>query len=374
MSNLDPVITVSPMLHQDEPRIRVDLPYDPALIQKIRSVPGARWSAVQRCWHVPKTVETWQQLRMLFGAIQVTGAAALEPTRDESPRAPLPKTPGSPLAERFAPDKISLFALPGETDLMGLYLPPGLVPEHLATVKNIHGRRWDAELKVWRVPCTKLTVRFLDKYFPGLADWRFPLPADLPERLAEAPAQQRKAAKETIPAGYGEAVVALEQCLTLKWYSWRTVKAYKNCLRQFIRHYDDIKPSQLTRKQLDEYVAGLIREKRISESHQNQILSAIKMFYAEVVGQEEKVQGLFRPKRSEKLPQVLTQEEVARLLKAIDNIKHRCMLILAYSAGLRLGEVLQLKLTDLQPEYQRLFVRQGKGKRIAAPSCRTKHG
>ena len=79
---------------------------------------------------------------------------------------------------------------------------------------------------------------------------------------------------------------AVHRCLTVKGYSWRTVKAYKNCFRQFIRHYDEIKPSQITRKQIDEYVVGLIREKRISESHQNQILSAIKMFYAEVIQQE----------------------------------------------------------------------------------------
>jgi len=148
----------------------------------------------------------------------------------------------------------------------------------------------------------------------------------------------------------------IQKCLTLKRYSWRTVKAYKNCFRQFIRHYDEIKPSQLTRKQIDDYVAGLIREKRISESHQNQILSAIKMFYAEVIQQEHKVQGLFHPKRPEKLPQVLTEEEVTRLLKAVDNLKHRCILMMVYSAGLRLGEVLNLKITDLQPENHRIFI------------------
>ena len=99
------------------------------------------------------------------------------------------------------------------------------------------------------------------------------------------------------------------------------MKAYKNCFRQFIRHYDEIKPSQLTRKHIDDYVLGLIREKRISESHQSQILSAIKMFYAEVISQEHKVQGLLRPKRPDKLPQVLTEEEVTRLLKAVGYLR-----------------------------------------------------
>lgn len=149
----------------------------------------------------------------------------------------------------------------------------------------------------------------------------------------------------------------------LKRYSWRTIKAYKNCFRQFIRHYDDLKPSQITRKQIDAYVFGLIKEKNISESHQNQILSAIKMFYAEVVEQEEKVRNIIRPKRPQKLPHVLAEAEVVRLLKATDNRKHRCILMMIYAAGLRLGEVLNLRIADLQPEQRRIFVRAGKGKK-----------
>lgn len=216
--------------------------------------------------------------------------------------------------------------------------------EHRTPNIEVNGRRWDAEMKVWKIPYTKLTLRFLEKYFPGLLDWTFKPGEDIPERLEEAPKHIPQAKTTVTPAKYEEAVTALEQCLTLKRYSWRTVKAYKNCFRQFIRHYDDIKPSQLTRKQIDDYVVGLIREKRISKSHQNQILSAIKMFYAEVVQQEEKVQGLFRPKRPEKLPHVLSENEVTRLLQVTTNLKHRCLLMLIYSAGLRLGEAINLKI------------------------------
>ena len=347
------------MLYENQQRIRVNLPYDPALIQKIRTVSGARWSPKDRCWHVPKTADAWSQLKALFGEIQVVSAPETPP--DTPPLSPPPKMPASPLAERYAADKITLLPLPESKDFMGLHLPAGLVPAHLATVKNIHGRRWDAEMKVWRVPCTKLTLRFLEKYFPEILEWTFQPADDIPERLEEAPKYARPAKTETTPAKYEEAVTALEQCLTLKRYSWRTVKAYKNCFRQFIRHYDEIKPSQLTRKHIDDYILGLIREKKISESHQSQILSAIKMFYASVVQQEHKVQGLFLPKRPEKLPHVLTEEEVTRLLKAVDNLKHRCILMMIYSAGLRLGELLNLRIADLQPENHRIFIRNGKG-------------
>jgi site-specific recombinase XerD len=87
------------------------------------------------------------------------------------------------------------------------------------------------------------------------------------------------------------------------------------------------------------------------------------MFYTSVIDQEEKVKGLFQPKPPKKLPQVFLEEEVTALLRAVDNLKHRCILMLIYSAGLRLGEVINLRLTDLQPQQNRLFVRGGKGKK-----------
>ena len=73
-------------------------------------------------------------------------------------------------------------------------------------------------------------------------------------------------------------MIHLEQVLMLKRYSWRTIKGYKSCFRQFLMFYNGTRPSQLTRRQMDEYIVWLIKEKRISESYQNQILSAIKMF------------------------------------------------------------------------------------------------
>ena len=92
-------------------------------------------------------------------------------------------------------------------------------------------------------------------------------------------------------------------------------------------------------------------------------LSAIKMFYGEVLGQEGKVQNLLRPKKAQKLPHVLMEAEVLRLLRSADNLKHRSILMLIYSAGLRLGEAVNLRIDDLQPQARRLFIRGGKGKK-----------
>ena len=162
---------------------------------------------------------------------------------------------------------------------------------------------------------------------------------------------------------YELALVKLEEALLLKRYSWRTIKVYKMAMSGLMHHYNDVKPSQLTRNQIDAYVLHLIKTKQISESYQNTILSAIKFFYATVIEQSDKVENLYRPKKPQQLPQVLTKTEVTNLLKATTNLKHRCILMLIYSGGLRLGEVTQLLVNDINFEVKRLFIRKGKGKK-----------
>lgn len=326
----------------------------------IKSLNQWWWHPEEKVWSVPRTPETARQCQAYFGSAlvidrsQEVSVALVRTTEEKGQRLALLKTQS---------DKITLHQHPHKKEVLLLHPPATLVESHLAKVKNIHGRRWNADWFAWEVPYTQLTVRFVGQYLLGLVHWTFTPDDNIPERLPGVEPQPKTYKEATIPAKYEAAVTALEQTLLLKRYSWRTIKSYKNCFRQFIRYYDDIKPSQITRKQIDAYVFELIKERNISESHQNQILSAIKMFYSVVILQEEKVLNLFRPKKSQKLPQVLTEQEVTYLLRAVDNLKHRCILMLVYSAGLRLGEVINLRLKELQPEQNRLFVRGGKGKK-----------
>ena len=244
---------------------------------------------------------------------------------------------------------------------MRLYLPKCLAPTYLTTVKNIHGRRWNPDALAWELPLTQVSLRFIRQYLPDVVQWTFTPAADLPERL-DAPQPQRKATPPT-PARYEAAVVELEQVLMLKRYSHNTIKTYLKAFRQYIMFYNNQKLSSLGRAEIDAFIVHQIKTKNISESHQNQILSAIKMFYEAVLGQSEKVRNLIRPKTPLKLPHVLTESEVERLIGATGNLKHKCILMLIYSGGLRLGELIRLRLNDLEPNAGRIFVYGGKGKK-----------
>ncbi len=333
--------------------------FDPAFPARMKQVGGAWWSPQEKRWLLPYTPNAWNKLKYHFSEDSFFFEAGFSPPETEpAAAAPLPDyAPPVPQGENF----ITLALHPTDAGKLRIYLPKEMAPQWLPIVKSIHGRIWNPDAVAWEAPLTKITVRFVEKYLAGVAQWTFTPSPDLPERV-EAPAKPRYT-PQCLPARYEAAVTALEQVLLLKRYSHRTVKTYLTTFRQYIRFYDTVKPSQLSRSQIDAYIAHQIKTKRISESHQNQILSAIKLFYEEVVRQPEKVRFLIRPKRPMKLPHVLTEYEVGRLLKATDNLKHKCILMLIYSGGLRLGELIQLRLADLEPDNGRIFIYGGKGKK-----------
>jgi len=105
----------------------------------------------------------------------------------------------------------------------------------------------------------------------------------------------------------------------------------------------------------------MIQTHNISRSTQNQSINAIKYYLEHVLGQDRTFFELHRPKKVVKLPVVLSLEEIQRIFKCTPNLKHKAMLVTLYSAGLRIGELLNLKLGDIDSDGMRIWIREGKG-------------
>ncbi len=103
-------------------------------------------------------------------------------------------------------------------------------------------------------------------------------------------------------------------------------------------------------------------EKRWSDSTQNQAVNALKFYYEKVLGQERTYYDL-RPRRSRPLPGVFSEQEVQRLFVAVRNLKHRTILMLIYSGGLRIGESIRLRKEDVHVDRKQIFIKGGKGKK-----------
>lgn len=339
-----------------------NLQYDESFPGKMKQVHGARWAPEHRCWHIAESIEAWRQFRELFPQDEIiyqegfVAPGQFPSGKQESTQIRHAKDP-----KQDPSSVITLSPHPEGAYKAYIHVPPSMLAAYLPIVKNMHGRKWVPEHKVWEVPLTKVTLRFIEKYLPDVVDWTFDPPAELPERLEVVRPQPRPRSFRL--SKFETEITALEQALLLKRYSWRTIKNYKSCFRKFLLHHEPLHPREITRSQMEAYLVKLIKERNISESHHKQIVAALGTYYREIARQETKVFQFAQPKKSKKLPQVLTETEVVRLLQAIDNPKHRSILMLVYSAGLRLSEVINLRLNDLQPEKQRLYVHGGKGKK-----------
>jgi len=121
--------------------------------------------------------------------------------------------------------------------------------------------------------------------------------------------------------------------------------------------------SSITTEEFKVYLHDLIFNQRRSTSLINQHISAFKIFYSDILKNDWERIKIKRPKKVQKLPVVLSMDEVERLISVIINIKHRAMVMLLYSAGLRRSELLQIKPSDIDSENMKIHVRQGKGKK-----------
>ncbi len=151
--------------------------------------------------------------------------------------------------------------------------------------------------------------------------------------------------------------------LRLRRYSHHTVKAYKSHLKLFFEHFAPRDPATLTNANVQAYLEYLITKKKISTSFQNQAINAIKFYFETVLERPRHIYRVERPKREDRLPSVLSQEEVKKIFSKIDNLKHRCIIYLIYSAGLRLSEVINLKIGDVDSKRMLLHIRGAKGKK-----------
>ena len=155
--------------------------------------------------------------------------------------------------------------------------------------------------------------------------------------------------------------------LIVKRYSENTITVYKDHIIRFFNYFPQTEPSQLKDENVKEFVLFLLKKKRISYSYQKQAISAIKFYFEKILRRETKKYYFEMPRaQEEKLPIVLSKREVKKILDCTYNIKHKAILSTIYSAGLRLSEVVNLKIADIDGDRQLIYVRGGKGKKDRA--------
>lgn len=150
--------------------------------------------------------------------------------------------------------------------------------------------------------------------------------------------------------------------LTVKRYSENTIKIYTDCLKKFLLYFVKFEPQNITDDQVKEYLLYEIKTKKISLSAQKQIISAIKFYFEKILRRETKKYYFEMPlQRKRNLPVILTKAEMRAFFNELKGIKKLAIFKTIYSSGLRLSELINLRISDIDSEMMLINIRGGKG-------------
>ena len=234
-------------------------------------------------------------------------------------------------------------------------------------VRKIKNIRWSRSLKAWYVPYSLAVLHEIKAILE-------------PKAIIDASALKEKV--KAFNADPKNKVLSKDALLKIekfkdwmrsKRYSESTIGTYTDALRTFLKYFHDKSVQEITNDDVIAFNNKYILANELSSSFQNQVVNAIKLFFRSIQNVAVDVDVIHRPKRSHVLPNVLSKEDVKKILEAHSNFKHRVMLSLIYACGLRRSELLNLKANDIDSDRGVLLIKQAKGKkdRITPLSVKT---
>ena len=231
----------------------------------------------------------------------------------------------------------------------------------IALVKSFGGQ-WSQSKKVWYVADTPDNFKRLFSHFKGKAWVDINALKNSPKKRASNTPTPNKVLEKPkkvvvdLPSGY-------KALLERQRYSENTIKTYCSLFEQFLGFYPNKNADDITEEDIRAYQDYLVKKRQVSISTQNQAINAIKFYYEKVKGGERKTYYIERPKKASVLPKVISEDDVIKLIRSCKNIKHKLLISALYSTGIRISELLNLRLQDINYEKNIIFVRGGKGKK-----------
>jgi len=228
--------------------------------------------------------------------------------------------------------------------------------EHLKQLKPI---RWSKTHRGFYLPERPGAIKKLEEHLRGWGKVRLVFKGE----PLQSPRKKAIPDRPGLPRDKRELLVFYKNYLIGKRYSESTLRVYTGFVKDFLSYHRNTDPGQLNGDHVRLFVEWAVKEHRYSISTHRQLVSALKHFAFFYPNCAIDPEALERPKKQRKLPVVLSMEEVMRILQATRNLKHKVIIALLYSSGLRIGELLDLKLDAFDVERRMLHIKSGKGKK-----------
>lgn len=253
-------------------------------------------------------------------------------------------------------------------------------------VKQIEGRRWSATYEAWLIPQVKkmhpetrqkleshYVLTFINNEGQAATEKETPkamtvqpkaIDKEKPESLADGlPNTNPIKTRSLLSTENQKAIEAFRRELVLKGYSPATQKTYEKEFHIFLKILKGVAAFDFTPERIKDYLYYCATTLKLSEATLHSRMNALKFYYEQVLGREKFFWEVPRPKKPHQNPALFNQDEIAAIIKGTENIKHKAMLMVAYSSGLRVSEVVALKPEDIDSKRMCLHIRQGKGKK-----------
>ncbi len=225
----------------------------------------------------------------------------------------------------------------------------------ITRLKNIEGVSWSNDLRSWYIAKELFNPVFFRNYLKNHAI------LDYSAITASGTGQKTVKQLPFLSPGHASVFEAYRKWLRHRRYSESTIKTYTGMIRLFLQEAGNRPVGEISNDYVVDYIYRNVVDKGYSFSYQNQMVSALKLFFRVVANSEIDIEAIRRPRPEHRLPSVLSKEEVKQILTASFNMKHRTMLSLIYACGLRRSELLNLKPGDIDSKRGLLLVRRSKG-------------
>lgn len=245
-----------------------------------------------------------------------------------------------------------------DTKMIGILFQPNRLIQNL--IKSLPNPKWSEKDNAVYIINNKEGLTQIFDTFRGIAwiDTRLFLtdkPIKNNPKLDIKSFRNRKAVN-----GYKHCPEAYLTKLELKRYSYNTAKTYISLFEKFINRFYEIQINHLTEIEIRQYLKEL-HDLELSNSYLHQMVNSIKFYFETVLDMPSRMYSIERPRIEKKLPKILSIEEVKLLIESTNNIKHKCIVSLLYSAGLRRSELLNLRVNDIDSKRMVIFIGSAKG-------------
>jgi len=320
--------------------IFIKMPKNEADINFVRSYKFAQWDSINFCWIIPNFGNNADKVKAYFQT-----------------KNPEIKEHNTVIETKTNPDysytKNELLVVNYSNRVLKLFF--NYDRQIVSEIKKIPLNSWNGDEHCWSVPYSGIYLAEI-RQIAHQHSLDFIYHVELKSKVKARTSRHDIPNYRTCPPEFTAKLKELR-------YSKNTLDTYTNMFEEFINHFPETEIEEITDSMIVDFLRYLVNERNISGSYQNQSINAIKFYYERVLGGQRKIYTIDRPRKEKMLPEVLSEEEVVMILNATENLKHKAILMTIYSAGLRIGELINLRLKDIDSQRMQIRVEQAKGKK-----------